>query len=247
MSIGNGPQDAGPTDHQDPTQSGGSGGWTPSDPGPLGLAAFALTTFVLSMMNANLVNFDKGLPVVLGLALAYGGICQLLAGMWEFRTGNTFGAVAFTSYGGFWISFFVLMSNSISRRSRPTRSTRRSASTCGRGRSSPRTCSSHPCARPRRSRSCSCCWRSRSCSSGSGNSGGNASIIHIGGYIGIATRDRGLVRIVRGGCELDLGPHRAPGDYRWAGDRRGCPFPGRGRSARLTVSAGDRTPARRPT
>ncbi len=82
-------------------------GWKPADPGPLGLAAFAMTTFVLSMFNSNLVN-DKGVPVVLGLALAYGGIVQLLAGMWEFRTGNTFGAVAFCSFGGFWISFWAL-------------------------------------------------------------------------------------------------------------------------------------------
>jgi hypothetical protein len=73
--------------------------WSPANPAPLGLAGFAMTTFVLSMFNANLVN-EKGVPVVLGLALAYGGIVQLLAGMWEFRTGNTFGAVAFCSFGG---------------------------------------------------------------------------------------------------------------------------------------------------
>jgi uncharacterized protein len=82
--------------------------WVPADPGPLGLAAFALTTFVLSMFNSELVS-STGEPVVLGLALAYGGIAQLLAGMWEFRTGNTFGAVAFSSFGAFWISFFVLV------------------------------------------------------------------------------------------------------------------------------------------
>jgi succinate-acetate transporter protein len=81
--------------------------WSPANPAPLGLAAFAMTTFVLSMFNANLVN-EKGAPVVLGLALAYGGIVQLLAGMWEFRTGNTFGAVAFCSFGAFWISFWAL-------------------------------------------------------------------------------------------------------------------------------------------
>ena len=46
---------------------------------------------------------------MLGLALAYGGVAQLLAGMWEFRTGNTFGAVAFTSYGAFWLSFWALV------------------------------------------------------------------------------------------------------------------------------------------
>jgi uncharacterized protein len=79
-----------------------------ADPAPLGLAAFAMTTFVLSMMNSGLVS-NKGVPVVLGLALAYGGGAQLLAGMWEFRTGNTFGATAFTSYGAFWISYFVLV------------------------------------------------------------------------------------------------------------------------------------------
>jgi len=79
-------------------------GWTPADPGPVGLAGFAMTTFVLSMFNAQLVG-TGGEPVVLGLALAYGGLAQLLAGMWEFRTGNTFGAVAFTSFGAFWLSF----------------------------------------------------------------------------------------------------------------------------------------------
>jgi succinate-acetate transporter protein len=83
-------------------------GWKPADPGPLGLAGFALTTFVLSMFNAGLVS-KAGEPVVLGVALAYGGIAQFAAGMWEFRTGNTFGAVAFTSYGAFWVSFWALV------------------------------------------------------------------------------------------------------------------------------------------
>jgi uncharacterized protein len=85
-----------------------AGGITIADPGPLGLAAFALTTFVLSMFNADLVS-RSGEAVVFGLALAYGGLAQLLAGMWEFRTGNTFGAVAFTSYGAFWISFWAFV------------------------------------------------------------------------------------------------------------------------------------------
>jgi hypothetical protein len=62
---------------------------------------------VLSIFNANLVN-PAGTSVVLGTALAYGGVAQLLAGMWEFRTGNTFGAVAFSSFGAFWISFYFL-------------------------------------------------------------------------------------------------------------------------------------------
>ena len=81
--------------------------WQPANPAPLGLAAFAMTTFVLSMFNSNLVD-EKGVPVVLGLALVYGGIVQLVAGIWEFRTGNTFGAVAFCSFGAFWISFWAL-------------------------------------------------------------------------------------------------------------------------------------------
>ena len=59
------------------------------------------------MFNAGLLN-SSGEPVVLGLALAYGGLAQLLAGMWEFRRGNTFGAVTFASYGSFWLSFWLL-------------------------------------------------------------------------------------------------------------------------------------------
>jgi succinate-acetate transporter protein len=83
-------------------------GITIADPGPLGLAAFALTTFVLSMFNANLLAAG-GEPIVFGIALAYGGVAQFAAGMWEFRTGNTFGAVAFTSYGAFWLSFWAFV------------------------------------------------------------------------------------------------------------------------------------------
>jgi succinate-acetate transporter protein len=65
---------------------------------------------MLSMVNANLVSGPlTDVPVVLGMALAYGGIAQLIAGIWEFRTGNTFGAVAFCSFGAFWISFYVLV------------------------------------------------------------------------------------------------------------------------------------------
>jgi succinate-acetate transporter protein len=89
-------------------------GWTPADPGPLGLAAFAGTTFMLSLINTGLVG-DKThpggglLPMVASLALAYGGIAQFLAGIWEFRTGNTFGAVAFCSFGMFWVSLYFIV------------------------------------------------------------------------------------------------------------------------------------------
>jgi succinate-acetate transporter protein len=78
-----------------------------ADPAPLGLGAFALTTFVLSVVNAGWVPSTVE-PVVFGLALAYGGGAQLLAGMWEFAKGNTFGATAFSSFGAFWISFWWL-------------------------------------------------------------------------------------------------------------------------------------------
>jgi uncharacterized protein len=107
------PREADVAPAPDPT-GGRLAGWTPADPGPLGLAGFAGTTFVLSFVNAGLVG-DKAsvggglLPLIGTLALAYGGIAQLLAGIWEFRTGNTFGAVAFCSYGTFWISFFFVI------------------------------------------------------------------------------------------------------------------------------------------
>ena len=78
-----------------------------ADPAPLGLAAFALTTFVLSTVNAGWLP-DTVVPVVFGLALAYGGIGQFAAGIWEFAKGNTFGATAFCSYGAFWVSYWWL-------------------------------------------------------------------------------------------------------------------------------------------
>jgi uncharacterized protein len=77
-----------------------------ADPGPLGLAAFALTTFLLSAANANWMTAATG-NAWLGYALAYGGAVQLLAGMWEFRNRNVFGATAFSTYGGFWIGLFL--------------------------------------------------------------------------------------------------------------------------------------------
>jgi hypothetical protein len=73
-----------------------------ADPAPLGLAAFALTTFLLSAANANWMGSASG-DAWLGYAFAYGGLGQLLAGMWEFRNRNVFGATAFSTYGGFWI------------------------------------------------------------------------------------------------------------------------------------------------
>jgi len=76
----------------------------PADPAPLGLAAFALTTFLLSAKNA---DWTHGTAAWLGFALAYGGAIQLLAGMWEFRNRNVFGSTAFSTYGGFWIGLAI--------------------------------------------------------------------------------------------------------------------------------------------
>jgi len=73
-----------------------------ADPAALGLAAFALTTFLLSAKNANWMTHATG-SAWLGYAFAYGGTAQLFAGMWEFANRNVFGAAAFSSYGGFWI------------------------------------------------------------------------------------------------------------------------------------------------
>jgi uncharacterized protein len=79
-----------------------------ADPAPLGLAAFALTTFLLSAKNA---GWTDGGAAWLGFAFAYGGLAQLLAGMWEFRNRNVFGATAFSTYGSFWIGLglYVLL------------------------------------------------------------------------------------------------------------------------------------------
>jgi succinate-acetate transporter protein len=78
-----------------------------ANPGPLGLGGFALTTFVLNVHNAGIVDIGAALP----LGLFYGGLAQLVAGFLEFQTGNTFGMTAFGSYGAFWIALasMVLM------------------------------------------------------------------------------------------------------------------------------------------
>ncbi|KAJ5435969.1 GPR1/FUN34/yaaH protein [Penicillium cf. griseofulvum] len=79
-----------------------------ANPAPLGLCAFALTTFVLSAINMG--TLDIGSPnIVVGLAFGYGGLVQLLSGMWEMAVGNTFGATALSSYGGFWIAFAMVL------------------------------------------------------------------------------------------------------------------------------------------
>jgi len=77
------------------------------NPAPLGLLGFGATTFVLSMYNVNARHVTNP-NVVLGMALGYGGLAQLIAGIEEWACGNTFGATAFSSYGGFWLSFATI-------------------------------------------------------------------------------------------------------------------------------------------
>ncbi|QIW97500.1 hypothetical protein AMS68_003018 [Peltaster fructicola] len=79
-----------------------------ANPAPLGLSAFALTTFILSLINLG----TRGVTapnIIIGAAFAYGGLVQLLAGMWEMAIGNTFGATALSSYGGFWIAVAIIL------------------------------------------------------------------------------------------------------------------------------------------
>jgi succinate-acetate transporter protein len=79
-----------------------------ANPAPLGLASFALTTFLLSTLNAGLAPKDLTSAIV-SCAFFYGGLIQIMAGMWEVRNGSTFGGIAFSSYGGFWISFGLIL------------------------------------------------------------------------------------------------------------------------------------------
>ncbi|MBF9069712.1 acetate uptake transporter [Streptacidiphilus fuscans] len=82
-----------------------------ADPAPLGLAGFALTTLVLSFVNANIIKEPGAILVVLGLAAFYGGLAQFVAGVLEWRRGNTFGLMAFCSYGAFWLSYWWIITN----------------------------------------------------------------------------------------------------------------------------------------
>lgn len=78
-----------------------------ANPAPLGLAGFGLTTLVLNVVNAGLIPRES-IGMVLPLGLFYGGLAQFIAGMWEFKKNNTFGATAFGSFGAFWMSFATM-------------------------------------------------------------------------------------------------------------------------------------------
>jgi succinate-acetate transporter protein len=79
-----------------------------ADPAPLGLAGFAFTTLLLSLVNTQILPKSTEV-LVLSMALTFGGLAQFVAGMWAFKRGNTFAATAFTSYGAFWLSFYLLV------------------------------------------------------------------------------------------------------------------------------------------
>ena len=81
---------------------------TVADPAPLGLAGFGVTTMMLSFINAGFIGAGATVAV-LPMAAAFGGLAQLLAGMWAFKRGNTFAASAFTSFGAFWFSYYLLI------------------------------------------------------------------------------------------------------------------------------------------
>jgi succinate-acetate transporter protein len=79
-----------------------------ANPGALGLGAFALTTFVLNIVNAGIISTDN-IGMVLPIGLFYGGLAQFMAGMWEVKRGDTFGATCFTSFGAFWIAVATMI------------------------------------------------------------------------------------------------------------------------------------------
>ncbi len=78
-----------------------------ANPAPLGLAGFGITTLLLNVVNADIISKDS-IGMVLPVGLFYGGLAQLLAGMWEAKKNNTFGFTAFSSFGAFWLAFAVM-------------------------------------------------------------------------------------------------------------------------------------------
>ena len=83
-----------------------------ANPGALGLGGFALTTFLLNIVNSGLISGDN-LGMVLPVGIFYGGLAQFCAGMWEFKRGDTFGATCFSSFGAFWmgVALMIILEN----------------------------------------------------------------------------------------------------------------------------------------
>jgi uncharacterized protein len=94
------------TEQEKPVAKEGALAWGNS--APLALAAFAVTTFMLSMVNAKFINAGVE-PVVFGVALMFGGLAQFVAGILQFRIGNTFGGMLFTGFGAFWLAFWAIV------------------------------------------------------------------------------------------------------------------------------------------
>jgi len=79
---------------------------TTANPAPIGLLGFGMTTVLLNLHNAGVFELNS---MILGMGICYGGTAQVIAGIMEWKKGNTFAATAFTSYGFFWLSFVVLV------------------------------------------------------------------------------------------------------------------------------------------
>jgi succinate-acetate transporter protein len=79
---------------------------TTANPAPLGLMGFGMTTVLLNLHNAGLFKLGT---MIMAMGLAYGGLAQIIAGIFEWKKNNTFGATAFTSYGAFWLSLVFLL------------------------------------------------------------------------------------------------------------------------------------------
>ena len=78
-----------------------------ANPAPLGLMGFGMTTVLLNLHNAGLID-GSGMGMIVSMGIFYGGLAQIFAGMWEMKKGNTFGATAFSSFGLFWISLVAI-------------------------------------------------------------------------------------------------------------------------------------------
>lgn len=77
-----------------------------ANPGPLGLMGFGMTTILLNLHNAGFFPLSA---IILGMGIFYGGIAQIIAGVLEYKKGNTFGMTAFTSYGAFWLTLVAIL------------------------------------------------------------------------------------------------------------------------------------------
>ena len=185
-----------------------------ANPAPLGLAGFALTTWMLSMVNAGW--YDAGsVPLVLASAFAFGGTAQFFAGLLEFPRGNTFGFVAFCAYGAFWLSF-ALFVEFFAAKVPPTSS----VGGCSCGVSSPFTCGLAPSGRTGSSSSSSSVlwdhpsWRWRQ-AIGPEKRKKSGALHKLGGYLGLLGAALAfylsaaeVINETRGKSVLPIGPYR---------------------------------------